>query len=174
MSLYLPCGYSLRLGSFLFSSVQSLSYVWLSATPLTAARQASLSITNSWRLLKLMSIKSWRPSNHLLLCRRLLLLLSVFANIRVISNESVLHIRWPKYLRLFLVLKIKGSKTQSFLQYEKAKKLCVLLPLILWEYFNNILFQKIWLWPSIFVYCISQVSFTETSSSFLSHVSNYS
>ena len=66
-------------------------------TPWTAARQASLSITNSWRLLKLMSITSVIPSNHLILCCPLLLLPSIFLRIRVFSNESVLHIRWPKY-----------------------------------------------------------------------------
>ena len=66
-------------------------------TPWTAARQASLSITNSWSLFKLMSIESVMPSNHLILCHPLLLPLSVFPSIRVFSNESVLHIRWPKY-----------------------------------------------------------------------------
>ena len=68
-----------------------------SATPWTAARQASLSITNFWSLLKLMSIESVMPSNHVILCRPLLLLLSVFPSIRIFSNESVLCIRWPKY-----------------------------------------------------------------------------
>ena len=66
-------------------------------TPWTAARQASLSITNSWSLLKLMSIASVMPSNHLILCHPLLLLPSIFSSIRVFSNELVLHIRWPKY-----------------------------------------------------------------------------
>ena len=80
-----------------FSSVQSLSRVRLFATPWTAARQASLSITNSWSLLKLMSIESVMPSNHLILCRPLLLLPSMFPSIRVFSNESMLRIRWPKY-----------------------------------------------------------------------------
>ena len=80
-----------------FSSVQSLSYVWLFATPWTAERQASLSITNSWSSPKFMSIESVMPSNHLIICRPLLLLLSVFPSIRVFSNESALHIRWPKY-----------------------------------------------------------------------------
>ena len=80
-----------------FSSVQSLSHVWLFATPWTAARQASLSFTNSWTLVKLMSIKSVMPSNNLILCRPLLFLPSIFPNIRVFSNESVLCIRWPKY-----------------------------------------------------------------------------
>ena len=80
-----------------WSSVQfsSLSFVWLFVTPWTAAHQASLSITNSWSLLKLMSIEL--PSNHLILCCSPLLLPSVFPCIRVFSNESVLHTRWPKY-----------------------------------------------------------------------------
>ena len=80
-----------------FSSVQSLSRVRLLATPWTAAHQASLSITNSRSLSKFMSIESVMPSNHLILCHPLLLLPSIFASIRVFSNESVLPIRWPKY-----------------------------------------------------------------------------
>ena len=80
-----------------FSSVQSLSRVRLFATPWTAARQASLSITNSQSLPKLMSIESVMPSNHLILCLSFLLLSSIFPSIRVFSNESVLHIRCPKY-----------------------------------------------------------------------------
>ena len=79
------------------SSVQSLSHVRLFATPWTEAHQASLSITNSWSLLKLMSIESVMPSNHLILCCPLILLPSTFPSIRVFSNESALHIRWPKY-----------------------------------------------------------------------------
>ena len=84
----------------LFSSVQSLSCVWLFATPWTAACQASLSITNSWTLLKLMSIKSVMPSNHLILCCPLLLLPSILPSIRVFSNESALLIRRPRYWSL--------------------------------------------------------------------------
>ena len=80
-----------------FSSVQSLSHVQLFATPWTAALQASLSITNSWSLFKLMSIELVMPSSHLILCCPLLLPPSIFPIIRVFSNESVLHIRWPKY-----------------------------------------------------------------------------
>ena len=80
-----------------FTSDQSLSRVWLFATPWTAPCQASLSITNSRTLLKLMSIESVMPSNHLILCHPLLLLLSIFPSIRVFSNESVLRIRWPQY-----------------------------------------------------------------------------
>ena len=80
-----------------FSSVQSLSRVWLFATPWTTARQASLSITNCRSLSKRMSIESVMPSNHLILCHPPLLLPSIFPSIRVFSNESALHIRWPKY-----------------------------------------------------------------------------
>ena len=82
---------------YTFSSVQSLSHVQLFATPWTATCQASLSITNSWSLLKLMSIESVIKSNHLILCHPLLLPTSIFPSIRVFSNESVLPIRWPKY-----------------------------------------------------------------------------
>ena len=78
-------------------SVQLLSHVRIFVTPWTAARQASLSITNSWSLLKLMSVESVMPSNHLILCHPLLLLPSIFPSIRVFSNESVLCIRRPKY-----------------------------------------------------------------------------
>ena len=74
-----------------------LRHVQLFATPWTAACQAYLSITNSWSLPKLMSIESVMPSNHLILCRPLLLLPPIPPSIRIFSNESVLHIRWPKY-----------------------------------------------------------------------------
>ena len=80
-----------------FSSVQLLSHVQLFATLWTAVHQASLSITNSQSLLKLMSIELVMPSNHLILCHPLLLPPSIFPSIRIFSNESVLHIRWPKY-----------------------------------------------------------------------------
>ena len=86
--------------SLQFSSVQSLSHVWLFATPWTAACQSSLSITNSRSLLKLMSIELVIPTNHLILCRLILLpplVFSIFPSIRIFSNESILHIRWPKY-----------------------------------------------------------------------------
>ena len=82
---------------YAISSVQSLSRVWLFVTSCTAAHQASLSITNSQSLLKFMSIESVMPSNHLILCRPLLLLPSIFPSIRIFSNESIFHIRWPKY-----------------------------------------------------------------------------
>ena len=80
-----------------FGSVQSLSRVQLFVTPWTAAHEASLSITNSQSLPKLMSIESEMLSNHLILCHPLLLLPSIFPSIRVFSSESALHIRWPKY-----------------------------------------------------------------------------
>ena len=82
-----------------FSSIQLLSRIRLFVTPWTTAHQASLSITNSWSLLKLMSIELVMPSNHLILCRPLLLLPPIFPSIRVFSNESAFHIRWPKYWR---------------------------------------------------------------------------
>ena len=93
-------------------SIQSLSHVWLYTIPWTAAGQASLSITNSWSLLNLMSIKSVMPSNHLTLCHSLLLLLSILPSIRVFANESLLQIRWPKYwsfsLRIILSNEYSG------------------------------------------------------------------
>ena len=76
-------------------SVQSLSRIWPFATPWTIAHQAFLSITNSWSLLKLVSIELVMPSNHLIFCRSLLLSPTIFLSIRVFSNESVLHIKWP-------------------------------------------------------------------------------
>ena len=80
-----------------FSSVQLLSHVQLFATPWTAAHQASMSITNSQNWLKLMSIESVMPSSHLIFCRPLLFLPPIPPSIRVFSNESTLHMRWPKY-----------------------------------------------------------------------------
>ena len=87
----------------IFSSVQLLSRVWLFATPWTAARQASLSITNSQSPPKPMSIESVMPSNHLILCRPLLLLPPIPPSIRVFSSESTLRMRWPKYWGLSLI-----------------------------------------------------------------------
>ena len=92
LSLFLP-GFS----AVQFSSVQSLSRVWLFETPWIASLQASLSITNSWSLPKLMSTESVRPSSHLILCHPLLLLPPIPPSTRVFSNESVLRMRWPKY-----------------------------------------------------------------------------
>ena len=90
--------WSQLLSELRFGSVQLLSRVWLSATPWTAACQASLSITRSRSLLKLISIESVMPSNHLILCHPLLLPPSIFPSIRVFSNVSVLHVRWPEFL----------------------------------------------------------------------------
>ena len=96
------------------SSVQSLSHVRLSATPWTAEHQALLSITNSWSLLKLMSIELVMLSNHLILCCPLLLLPSIFSSSRVFSNESVLCIRWPKYWSLSISPSSEYSGMISF------------------------------------------------------------
>ena len=95
----MPCGIWLPKGQAIYeiSSVQSLTHVRLFATPWIAARQASLSITNSRSPPKPMSTESVMPSNYLILCRPLLLLSSIFPSIRVFSSESILHIRWPKY-----------------------------------------------------------------------------
>ena len=96
--LYIPIRMiPLKYKSERFSSVQSLSRVWLFVTPWTTACQASLSVINSWSLLKLMPIELVMPSDHLILCHPLLLLPSIFPSIRVFSNESALRIRWPKY-----------------------------------------------------------------------------
>ena len=123
-----------------FSSVQLLSHVWLFETPWTAAHQASLSITNSQSLLKLMWIESVMPSNHLFLCHPLLLLPSIFPSIRVFSNESSLRIRWSKYwsfsfsissskeysglisfrIDWFEVLAVQGT-VKSLLQHHRSK-----------------------------------------------------
>ena len=119
-------------------AVQLLSRVWLFATPWITAHQASLSFTNSWSLLKLMSIESVMPSNHLILCHPLLLLPSISPSIRVFSNESDLPIRWPKYwsfsispsneysglisfrIDWFDLLAVQGS-LKNFLQHHSSK-----------------------------------------------------
>ena len=94
----MTCFWSMATGSqYILISLQSLNGIQLFVTPCTAARQASLSITNSQSSLKLMSIESVMPSNHLILCHPLLLLPPIPPSIRVFSNESALHIRWPKY-----------------------------------------------------------------------------
>ena len=94
-----------------------LSHVGLFATPWTAARQASLSITNSWSSLKLKSIESVIPSNRLILCHPLLLLPSVSPSIRIFSNESALHIRWPKYWSFSISPSSEYSGLISFRMY---------------------------------------------------------
>ena len=101
---------------YLFSSVQSLSCVWLFATPWIAACQASLSITNSWCSLRLMFIESVMPSSHLILCRPLLLLPPIPPSIRAFSNESTLCTRWPKYSALasFLPKKSQGRSPSEW------------------------------------------------------------
>ena len=92
----------------------TLSHIWLFVTPWTAACQASLSITNSWNLLKLMSIGSVMPSNRIILYHPLLLLPSIFPSIRVFSNESVLPIRWPKYWSFSITPSNEYSRLISF------------------------------------------------------------
>ena len=129
-----------------FSSVQSLSRVRLFATPWIAARQASLSITNSQNSCRLMSIESVMPSNHLILCRPLILLPSIFPSIRVFSNESALCIRWPKYWSFsfnispfnehsglifrmdWLDLLVVQGTLKSLLQHHSSKALILLHP----------------------------------------------
>ena len=96
-----------------FSSVQSLSHVQLCATPWTAALQASLSIANIRSLLKLISMESVMPSNHIILCHPLLLP-SIFPSIRVFSNESVLHIRWPKYWSFSFNIRLSNEYSVLF------------------------------------------------------------
>ena len=141
---------SVRAGSLVYlerhlvhgSSVQWLSRVQLFATPWIATRQASLSITNSQSLFKLMSIESMMPSNHLILCHPLFLLPSIFPSIRVFSNELVLCIRWPRYwsfsfsispsneylglisfrIHWFDFLVVQGT-LKSFLQHHSSKAL---------------------------------------------------
>ena len=144
MSLYLQIGrlppHPFLVYISLISSVQLLSHVQLFVTPWTAACQASLSITNTWSLLKLMSTELVMPSNHLILCHPLLLMASIFPSIRVFPNESALPIRWPKYwcfsfsislsneyLRLisfridwFDLLAVQGTP-KSLLQHDSSK-----------------------------------------------------
>ena len=95
--LYMTKHFGFLFKNHIYSSVQSLSHIWLFMTPWAAARQASLSNTNSQSPLRLMCIESVMPSSHLILCCPLLLLPSIFPSIRVFSNELALHIRWPKY-----------------------------------------------------------------------------
>ena len=97
-----------------FSSVQSLSHIWLFVTPWIAASQASLSITNSWSSLRFKSIKSVMPSSHLILCRPLLLLPPIPPSIRVFSNKLTLHMRWPKYWSFSFSIIIPSKETQGW------------------------------------------------------------
>ena len=122
------------------SSVQSLSHVWLFAMPRTAAHQASLSITSSRSLFKPMSLESVMPSNHLILCLPLLLLPSVFPSIRVFSNESALHIRWPKFWSFSFI--ISPSNEYSGLISFRMDWLDPLQPKGLLRVFSNTTVQK--------------------------------
>ena len=122
------------------TSVQSLSHVQLFATPWTAACQASLSITNSWSPLNLMSTESVMPSNHLILCCPLLLLPSIFPSIRVFSNQSILHIRWPKYWSFSF--SISPSNEYSGLISSRMDRLDLLAIQGLSRVFSNTTVQK--------------------------------
>ena len=121
------------------SSVQSLSHVRLFATPQTAARQASLSITNSQSLLKLMSIESVMPFNHLILCHPLLLLPSIFPSIRVFSNESALCIRWPNYWSFsFNISPFNEHSGLISFRYSKVKQLYIYIYQLFFRFFFHI------------------------------------
>ena len=163
------CSFFLLLSYFLvwwlsFSLVQSLSSVRFFATPWIVAHQASLSITSSRSLPKLMSIESMMPSNHLILCHPLLLLPSIFPSMRVFSNESAIHIRWPKYwslsfnispskehsglisfrMDLLDLLAVQGT-LKSLLQYHSSKASWLSLVECLYS--------------SIFVFCVYIIGF---------------
>ena len=125
---------------FHFSSVQSLGLGQLSVTPWAAAHQASLSITNSYSLLKLMSIELVMPSNHLILCHPLILPPSIFPNIRVFSNESVRPIRWPKYWSFNFSISL--SNEHSGLISFKTDRLDLLVVQGLSRVFSNTTVQK--------------------------------
>ena len=113
-----------------FSSVQSLSHVWLLATPWITARQASLSITNTRSSLKLTSIESVMPSSHFILCRLLLLLPPIPPSIRVFSNESTLHMRWPKYWSFsFSIIRLHNLDSFSFVCTQIFNQTKLLSPL---------------------------------------------
>jgi len=149
------------------SSVQLLSRVQHFVTPCTAARQASLSVTNSQSLLKLMPIKSVMPPNQLILCRPLLLLPSIFPSIRVFSNESVLPIRWPKYWSFSFSISpsneysglisfrmdwvdlpaVQGT-LKSLLQHHRSKTSILRAQLYLWfnSHIHTWLLEKPYLW----------------------------
>ena len=124
-----------------FSSVRSLSHVRLFVTLWTITCQASLSITNSWSLLKLMSIESVMPSNHLILCCPLFLLPSIFPSIRVFSNELVLFIRWPKYWRFSFSASVLPINIQDWFPL-RLTGLISLLSKGLSRVFSNTIVQK--------------------------------
>ena len=142
-----------------FSSVQLLSRVWLFMTLCTAACLASLSITNSWNLLKLMFLESVMPTNHLILCHPLLLLPLIFASIRVFSNESVLCLRWPKYWPKYSFIgksKILGSSfsESKFVSLLLLSFFCLLETWnksVLSYYVENFCMSPLYSWPSILI-----------------------
>ena len=134
-----------------FSWVQSLSCVQLFVTPWTAAHQAFLFITNSWILLKLMYIQLVMLSNHLVLCCPLLLMSSIFPSIRVLSNESVLHIRWPKYWSFSSALVLPHpymttGKTIALARQTFVDKVMSLL-------FNSHVWNNVFLWTTSYIIC---------------------
>ena len=134
-----------------FSWVQSLSCVQLFVTPWTAAHQAFLFITNSWILLKLMYIQLVMLSNHLVLCCPLLLRSSIFPSIRVLSNESVLHIRWPKYWSFSSALVLPHpylttGKTIALARQTFVDKVMSLL-------FNSHVWNNVFLWTTSYIIC---------------------
>ena len=156
-----------RMKSSDLNSVQSLSHVWLFVTPWTALCKASLAVTNSCSLLKLMSIKSVMPSNHLFLCCPLLLLPSILPSIRMFSNESVLCIRWPKYcnfsfsispsneysglisFRMDYLISLKSkrlSRVSSNSQVQKHQFFGAQLSLWSNAHMHTWLLEKPWLW----------------------------
>ena len=115
--MYLPLVYNMRdTDSYVIVVLQSFSHAWLFVTPRTAASQASLSFTISQSLLKLMSIESVMPSKHLILCCPLSHLPSIFLRIRVFSNESALHIRWPKYWSIDSYGELLNIRTRKWKQ----------------------------------------------------------
>ena len=116
LTLSIPIFFQLPITHHQFSSVQSLSRVWLFATPWIAAHQASLSITNSRSSPRLTSIESVMPSSHLILCHPLLLLPPILPSIRVFSNESTLRMRWPKYWSFWLVEAIFSYKARQWMK----------------------------------------------------------
>ena len=145
--------------------VLSLSRVWLFATPWTAARQASLPFTISQSLLKFMFIESVMPSNHLILCRPLLLLLSIFPSIRVFSNESVLYIRWSKYWNFGF--SISPSKEYSRLIFFRIDWLDLLQSMGLSRVFSKTTVQKHQFFgtqPSLWYYSTSIRDYWKTHS----------
>ena len=125
-----------------YCSVQSLSCVWVFATPCTAARQSFLSIANSWSLLKLMSITSVMPSNHLILSHPLLFPPSICPSIRVFSDESVLCITWPKYWSFSFSISPSNEYSRRTVGWLRLTGLISLQSKGLWRVFSNTIVQK--------------------------------